>query len=433
MRAATKCLLASFAAVALAAGCDWRDFDTLQGQTPVLRLDPPSGYQSANDFGGALLPVAPPADGSVAAWFLASGTASLGLGLMKLDAAGHGSGQTLTGPAVDALNTEPLTAMAEIPGTGTALLGAPIARQVVTVQLEQATVSSFTPSGSAAGETLFGVGVAAGNLTGGTTPDLVVSSISNLHVFSGGSTTDGSPGSADLTACPLNLPAAFQTRRAMVIGNLLGSGAVVAVGTPGAAVAGSVAFFTATATTTPPTVTCVGVLPAPLASGGINSGFGASLAVGDFDGDGVQDLLVGAPPYAAYVYKGPFTLSSPPTATLVPPPGSGNFGNAVAAANIDGKKGDEALVADSGATVADNLGAGSVSIYAVSSTSPGPTVIRTLSDQAAAAGESYGAAVAALPFCAAPPCATATPLPLVGSPGHAFVYYTVGSPDPRAK
>ncbi|HLK93510.1 MAG TPA: FG-GAP repeat protein [Polyangia bacterium] len=432
MRAATRCLLASFTAVALAAGCDWRDFDTLQGQTPVLRLDPPSGYQTAGDFGGALLPVAPPSDGSAAAWFLASGTASLGLGLMKIDAAGHGSGQTLSGGDLNNLGTDPLTAMAEIPGTSTALLGAPTFRGIFVADLLQATVSQFTTSSSASGETLFGVGVAAGNLTGGATPDLVVSSISNIHVFSGGSHSDGSPGSADLTACPLSLPPAFQARRAMVIGTFLGSGPVVAVGVPNAGAAGSVAFFAATATTTPPTVTCLGLLSAPAAAG-VNSGFGSSLAVGDFDGDGAQDLLVGAPPYAVYLYKGPFGLASPPAATVPPPAGAGNFGNALAAANIDGKKGDEALIADSGATVDGKTGAGDVSIVAFSSTPPGPTVIRTLTDHAAGAGESYGAAVAALPFCAAPPCATATPLPLVGSPNNAFVYYTVGAADPRTK
>jgi hypothetical protein len=435
MRPATKCLLALTAAGVLSAGCDWRDFDTLQGQTPVLRFDPPSGHQSAGDFGNALLPVAPPADGSAAAWFLASGTETLALGLMKLDAAGHGSGQALTGGDLNSLGTDPLTAMAEIPGTATALLGSPSYRGLFVADLKQAVVTEFTAtSPSTQNETLFGVGVAAGNLTGGAAPDLVASSISNLHVFPAGSHTDASPGSADLAACPillsLSLPPASLARRAVVIGNLLGSGPVVAVATPGAGVAGSVAFFAATATT----VTCVGLLPAPaLPSGAVNSGFGASLAVGDFDGDGVQDLLVGAPPYAVYLYKGPFAVSSPPTVTIPPPSGAGNFGNALAAANLDGKKGDEALVADSGATIDGKTGAGNVSIYTISSLPPGPTVIRTLTDHNAGAGESYGATVGALPFCATPPCAAPTPLPLVGSPNNAFIYYTVGVVDPRTK
>ena len=72
-----------------AAGCDWRTFDDLQNQAPVLRVDPPSGFPSANDFGSVLLPVAPPADGSVAAWFLASSTEQTGVALVKIDAAGR--------------------------------------------------------------------------------------------------------------------------------------------------------------------------------------------------------------------------------------------------------------------------------------------------------------------------------------------------------
>ena len=73
-------------------GCDWRAFDTLQNRTPVLAIDPPSGFPSSNDFASVLLPVAPPADGSSAAWFLASAPETTGLALVKLDPAGGASG-----------------------------------------------------------------------------------------------------------------------------------------------------------------------------------------------------------------------------------------------------------------------------------------------------------------------------------------------------
>ena len=97
MRAAVKYLVGRLVVLgtagALAAGCDWRDFDTLQNQVPVQRVDAPSGFPNSGDFASALLPLAPPPDGSAAAWFLASGSENLGLALVKVDPAGHASGR----------------------------------------------------------------------------------------------------------------------------------------------------------------------------------------------------------------------------------------------------------------------------------------------------------------------------------------------------
>ena len=440
MRGSAKFLLGACAAGLLATGCDWRDFDTLQNQAPVLRIDPPSGFPSAGDFGNVILPVAPPMDGSTAAWFLASGTESLGLALVKVDASGGSSAQTLSGQAIDDLNGDPVTAMAEIPGTsGTALLGAPTAGKLLTLEMETATVTPFVPASTASSsEELFGNGVAAGNLTGGAAADLVVASDTSIHVFIGGSTTGISPGPADLGACPIALVGNVSTHdlqtRAVVIGNLLG-GPVIAIGTPGAGVQGTVSFFIVAGGV----VSCAGVLSAPTLTtppATMNSGFGAALAIGDFDGDGVSDLLVGAPPYAVYLYKGPLTLpGSAPTATILPPQGNANFGYALAAMVLDGKLGDpaQALVGDPGATVDGQTDAGNVTIYT------GPTLAMmaaptpVLTDHESAAGEGYGTAIAVLPFCAVAPCTTDTLLPLVGASSRIFTYFKLGSVDPRTK
>ncbi|HVV50649.1 MAG TPA: FG-GAP repeat protein [Polyangia bacterium] len=433
MRGPAKYLLALAAAGVLAAGCDWRDFDNLQNQVPVARIDPPSGYQASSDFGGTLLPVAPPADGSAAAWFLASGTEALGLALVKVDAAGNVSGATLSGPAVDTLGSDPVPAMAEIPGTGTALLGCPTFASLLTVDLASATVSAFTPSTPL--ETLFGIGVAAGNLAGAATPDLAVTSQTSLHVYLDGATTDLTPAASELASCPIALSSNFTggalARRPMVIGNLLGSGPVVAVGTPGAGAAGSVSFFSATSSA----VTCAGVLTAPALTPAttVNAGFGTALAIGDFDGDGAADLLVGAPPGAVYLYKGPIASGAAPTATIKPAAGGVAFGAALAAANLDGVAGDEALIGDPQATVGGQTGAGSVTVYTGPKLASTPASNGVLTDHDSNAGESYGAAVAALPFCATAGCTSPTVLPLVGAPAHAFVYFTVGSTDPRTK
>ncbi|HXT95779.1 MAG TPA: FG-GAP repeat protein [Polyangia bacterium] len=437
MWSALKYLVALGTAGVLVAGCDWRDFDTLQNQVPVQRVDAPSGFSSSNDFASSVLPLTPPTDGSTAAWFLASGTENLGLALVKVDAAGHPSGQTISGPALDSLFGDPITAMAEIPGAETALLGAPTApNSLLTIDLATATPSAFTPA-SPPSEGLFGNGLAAGKLTGGASPDFVVTSLTSIHVFVGGATTgDLTPSAADLAACPpialsAQLTSNLKASRAVVIGNLLGSGPVVALGTPGLGMtAGTVSFFTVTASA----VTCAGSLAAPALTPATttNVGFGGALAVGDFDGDGAADLLVGASPNAVYLYKGPLAPGATPTATISPPDGSGEFGSALAAMNIDGMKGDEALIGDPGATVNDQTGAGRVTIYTGPklATMLAPTSV--LTDHDLSAGEQYGGSVGALSFCAVAPCATPPRLPLVGAPSHAFLYFTLGPTDPRA-
>ena len=56
-----------------------------------------------------------------------------------------------------------------------------------------------------------------------------------------------------------------------------------------------------------------------------------------------------------------------------------------------------------------------------------------LADHEASAGEGYGSAVGALPFCASASCVAPPLLPLVGAPAKVFVYFTVGPTDARAK
>ena len=189
---------------------------------------------------------------------------------------------------------------------------------------------------------------------------------------------------------------------------------------------GSVSFFTVTTSA----VSCAGVLTAPAAS---DSGFGQTLAIGDFDGDGVPDLLVGAPPSRVYLYKGPVAPGAAPTATIAAPPGSAAFGAALAAMNVDGVLGDEALIGDPGATLdgADRRRQRRHLHGPEADQAVRRRRTRVLTNHEASTGQAYGSAVGALPFCASAPCLAPSRLPLVGAPSKAFVYFTVGLTDPR--
>jgi hypothetical protein len=411
----------------LASGCDWRDFDNIQADTPVLVVAPPSGYSAPSDFGRVILPLTPPTDGSAAARYLGSAINQTGLALVQIDAKGQASSQNVTGSALDNLGGEAITAMAQAIGGGDVLLGSPTGGSLLTLDLTSLIVTPFALST----ESQFGMGVAAGSLHGLGSHDWAVVSGSALHVFPNGSTTDLSI--ADSAACPLtvstSLPSAERINRAVVIGALMSGGSQVAVGTPVMTGAGSVSLFTVDATAT--TVTCALTLSAPMAA---DSRFGQALAIGDFDGDGTADLLVGAPPGRAYLYRGPLVAGAAPAATISDTTTTGgDFGAAMAALNLDGKGGDEALIADPDATVGGQTQAGSVAIF--TGATLGTAMMTVLGDHAPSSGEVYGSAVAALPFCAISPCPAKPPLlPLVGAASEVFTYFALtGQTDPRAK
>jgi len=415
------------AAALSAAGCDWRDFDHIQADTPVLVVSPPSGYSAPSDFGRVILPLTPPTDGSAAARYLGAAIDQTGLALVQIDAKGQASSQNVTSPALDNLDGEAITAMAEAIGGGEVLLGSPTAAggSLLTLDLTSLVVTSFVLSA----EPQFGMGVAAGSLHGLGTHDWVAVSGSALHVFIDGTTTDLSI--PDSAACPLavstSLPSAEQINRAVVIGALMSGGLQVAVGTPVISGRGSVSLFAVDATAT--TVSCALMLTAPMAA---DSRFGQALAIGDFDGDGNADLLVGAPPSRAYLYRGPLVAGAAPAATITDTTTGGDFGAALTALNLDGKTGDEALIADPDATVGGQAEAGSVAIF--TGATLGTSMMPGLSDHAPNSGEVYGSAVAALPFCATSPCPAKPPLlPLVGAASEIFTYFALGQADPRTK
>src|SRR6185369_1392389 len=187
-------------------------------------------------------------------------------------------------------------------------------------------------------------------------------------------------------ALPSDLPAKYRQNRAVAVGDW-GSGMQIAVGTPTASGHGSVSVFSVAS----------GGIGCAFRIDGSEARFGQALAVGDFNGDKTLDLLVGAPPGNAYVYFGP--LGGPSRAALAGPSGSVELGAAVAAANVDGAGGDEALVGDPAATVDGVEQAGRVVIFSVASATATPTVKAVLTDRYPGAGAGYGLSVGGLQFC----------------------------------
>jgi hypothetical protein len=265
----------------------------------------------------------------------------------------------------------------------------------------------------------FGIGVAAAQLTGGAAPELIVASATKLSVYVD---ADGSmdPIQSSPATCPITLgtdlePRDRRSRPVVVVGDL------VAVGTPSGSVAGTVTLMSVAASA----VTC------PRTLTGVEARFGQALAVGDFNGDGVPDLLVGAPPRNAYVFMGPLDTTPGAPATILYPNSAGEFGGAMAAMNVDGQPGDEALISDSDAVVGGTQQAGSLLVYG------GPmlaTQQMLVTQHDPSTGAAYGSAVTGLRFCP-PPCAAGSgqTLPLVGATTRTFTYFVLGpaSVDPR--
>jgi hypothetical protein len=431
-------LAGAFAVVA--AGCDWREFDDLKTKTLVASISPPSGYDVSDDFGRILVPLVPPADGSAAARFVTSATLRTGIGVMTLDAAGQAGGTTPTGGALTALGGDPVRALAPVPGGQQMLLGAPNGMLGGDVMVMSLTPPYAVTAFQREGDVEYGVGLGAGNIGGGPAPEFVVTSSTKLHVYVDGQASNHVElEAANSAGCPIDfsfvLPERARRNRPVIVADLLASGTQIAVGTPATSGPGHVSIFNVDVTTG--TFTCALSLTATEST---ESQFGVSMALGDFDGDGKQDLLVGAPPNRVYMYRWPVTATA--TAMLSSRGTAGAaFGASVTAFNLDGTAGDEALVGDPDADVGGESGAGNVQIFtgpmlAGQLPSPMPS---TLTAFEVKAGTAYGSAVAGLRFCPGAGGAdggapgACVNLALVGASARALAYFTIGHADPRVK
>jgi hypothetical protein len=422
---------AATALATMAGGCDWRDVDSLADHAPVLSVGAPGDFGPKEDFGRSVLPIAAPAEGDgVAARFVVAGIGSTGLAVVSLDGKGKPKARNIKSPTLSMLSDYPVPVLAEIPGIkpGRLLVGAPLldgvvgGRVFVITLADTSEVTLFAMSG----EPGFGIGLASANLAGMPAADYVVASADTLRVYVDGALTGMLPVYTSTDACPISLSATRQSEtkmpvsRPVAVGHWVGAGTElqIAVGTPAAGAGkGSVSFFSVSATA----ITCLQTVS------GAETLFGQALAGGDFNGDGAADVLVGAPPKNAYVYLGP--LAATPAAVSLPADASAfKFGSAVAAVNVDGKGGDEAVVTDPNATVKGAELAGAAHVFQFAGATPAK--LYSLADHDPQGGASYGVTVNALTFCATA-CSPSNlrRLVVVGAAAETFTYFKVGAGD----
>ncbi|HUH01541.1 MAG TPA: VCBS repeat-containing protein [Kofleriaceae bacterium] len=129
-----------------------------------------------------------------------------------------------------------------------------------------------------------------------------------------------------------------------------------------------------------------------LAAPGDEPDFGAAVVVADFDGSGGLDLAVGAPSSnKVYIYMN-IDVTAPAAPTEVSgPSGSGRFGETLAAGDFDNDGNDELVVGDPGADVDGASNAGRA--YIIPSDGDFGTVF-TLGDASPEADQSFGRGLA---------------------------------------
>jgi hypothetical protein len=411
-----------------AAGCDWRDFDAIQKRTPVLAVGAPSHF-GTDDFGRTLLPLSSLPAGATGSRFVVSAAGTDALAVVDVDSKGQVGSQNVTSTSF--VMNEPITSLAEVAGTNQVLLGAPGGAAGSVYVLKMGATLDVALLDAPTGVDRFGLGVGAGKLAGGDAPDFVVASGADLTVYLDGDAKMAVPAATPGADCPMlvptTLPPRDRLRRAVLVAPLMGgAGAQIVVGTPTVNDRGTVAVFTVDATT--------GVATCAFAYHNADPRFGHALATGDFDADGTPDLLVGSPPSHAFWIRGPLTAASPVLPVALAP-GAGELGSAVAAADVDGKAGDEALVGNPDATVGDAMLAGEVRVVSGALLDKELPVLRRHDP---GADDVFGIDVRALRFCTSgcgTPAATTKSVVVVGSATHALIDFLLagGGVDPRTR
>jgi len=154
--------------------------------------------------------------------------------------------------------------------------------------------------------------------------------------------------------------------------------------------------------------------------------FGFATAVGDFDGDGAEDVALSSPSTNAVFVWQDVDLANPPASLdALPATGASEFGASLAAGDIDGDGNDDLAVGDPGRSV-EGEAAGAVTVFL--GADPADTLL--LHDAEPEGGQGFGRSVVVAPFFAAG--AAVRGALVVGADDEIFSYFrTPASPADR--
>ncbi len=431
-------------------GCNWTTFADDAKKAPVRSIGAPDSFKE-QDFGRSLLPLS---DGQgKAAAFMASSTNGTNVSVFTVDSGGGVSTTSIPGSALNDTEASTISSLAEDVGSSplNLLLASPKVHNQGYGRVYSYTLS---PTLDGAVNTLsvpplpeepgLGRGLAIGRVGGvETKSDIIVASDANVVVMVDG-TTWTAPATAGSGCDPTfdaTLDPRYKLRRPLLAARLWPDPAGATVQqivstsphSPGGA-AGTVSFFSVTGAGTSFELNCLAAVTAPKPE--MRARFGVSVATGDFNADGQLDLLVGAPGQNAYIYLGPFPTGAVPTPITISDPEGVDFGFSVAALNVDGNPGDEALIGDPYATVGGKSQAGRVTAYAVNAATMTTEIKKTYSDHSPETNANFGWTVNGLKFCTASPSpAAGMPCPseaetsrvlMIGAANEVFLYYREG-------
>ena len=439
----------AFSALQLAAGCDPGDFGAALDKAPVRFIGAPGGFGS--DVGRTLLPLAPPTDQpKVAARLLFAGIDQPSLAVADFDGNGKPRVQTASSADLSALGLASdqggISSAAWLvapPATGSAALGM-IVLGTPGVGASDPPVGGVAflklvadPGGKLAFETArvfgpgpaghFGLAVASGRVTQATADEAIVVSDTEVHVLQ-------FPSGDVVSTCAVALQTPPDLHRSLAVANFLSAGnQQIAVGLPVKGGIGKVVILQHgfNSVSGAEELSCTS-LPGLSVPSGNPPGFGTALAAVP-RADGMADLVVGAPPDRAYLFRSPFDGTTLPKMFTNGDPTS-EFGQRVALVDVDGDGTKELAITALQADVGSTKKAGEVFVYKLDG--DGITPIAVLHDSTPTANtEFFGIGLADLEFKSSRACANGKDVHLLvaGADTGIFTFFNFpnSQPDPR--